>query len=119
MKDKIIQVKLSHLIIGGIILLLLMFLFYQNTPLNIVDKYSKEKKEIDSLQNNIFVLKEDQTILINNINKQVIIIDSLEEVISTTGKELTQTRIYYGNKIKDLTSASDSELKRFFTERYK
>jgi conjugal transfer/entry exclusion protein len=119
MKDKTIQVKLSHLIIGGIILLLLMFLFYQKTSSNIVDKYSKEKKEIDSLQNNIFVLKEDQNILTNNVNKQVIIIDSLEEEITTTGKELTQTRTYYGNKIKDLTSASDSELKRFFTERYK
>ena len=119
MKDKTIQVKLSHLIIGGIILLLLIFLFYQKTPLNIVDKYSKEKKEIDSLQNNIFILREKQTTLVNNINKQVIIIDSLEEEITTTGKELTQTRTYYGNKIKDLTSASDSELKRFFTERYK
>jgi conjugal transfer/entry exclusion protein len=119
MKDKTIQVKLSHLIIGGIILLLLMFLFYQKTSSNIVDKYSKEKKEIDSLQNNIFVLKEDQNILTNNVNKQVIIIDSLEEEITTTGKELTQTSTYYGNKIKDLTSASDSELKRFFTERYK
>ena len=68
MKDKTIQVKLSHLIIGGIILLLLMFLFYQKTSSNIVDKYSKEKKEIDSLQNNIFVLKEKQTTLIKNIN---------------------------------------------------
>ena len=119
MKDKIIQVKLSHLIIGGIILLLLIFLFYQKTPLNNVDKYSKEKKEIDSLQNNIFILRENQTTLINNINKQVIIIDSLEKEITTTGKELTQIRTYYGNKIKDLTSASDSKLKRFFTERYK
>jgi len=119
MKDKIIQVKLSHLIIGGIILLLLIFLFYQKTPLNIVDKYSKEKKEIDSLQNNIFILRENQTTLINNINKQVIIIDSLEKEITNKGKELTQIRTYYGNKIKDLTSASDSKLKRFFTERYK
>ena len=70
MQDKTIQVKLSHLIIGGIILLLLIFLFYQKPPLNIVDKYSKEKKEIDSLQNNIFILREKQTTLINpSINR--------------------------------------------------
>ena len=118
MKDKIIKVKLSRLIIGGILLLLLVFLIKCKPTTSTVDKYAKEKKEIDSLQNNISLLKEGQRVLTNNVNKQVIVIDSLEEEIIITEKELTQTRTYYGNKIKDLTSASDSELDQFFTNRY-
>jgi hypothetical protein len=118
MKDKTFKIKLSHLIIGGILLLLLIFLVKCKPTTPTVDKYAKEKKEIDSLQHNIFLLKEGQRILSKNVNKQVIVIDSLEEEIIITEKELTQTRTYYGNKIKDLTSASDTELEQFFTNRY-
>jgi len=118
MKDKTFKIKLSHLIIGGILLLLLIFLFKCKPTTPTVDKYTKEKKEIDSLQTNIFLLKEGQRILTSNVNKQVIVIDSLEEEIIITEKELIQTRTYYDNKIKDLTSASNSELDQFFTNRY-
>jgi len=117
-KDKTFQIKLSRLIIGGILLLWLILLSYFKPTPNVVDKYAKEKKEIDSLKNNIFLLKEGQRILSKNVNKQVIVIDSLEEEIIITEKELTQTRTYYGNKIKDLTSASNTELEQFFTNRY-
>jgi hypothetical protein len=118
MRDKLIQIKLSRLIIGGILLLWLIFLVKCKPTTSTVDKYAKEKKEIDSLQHNIFLLKEGQRILSKNVNKQVIVIDSLEEEIIITEKELTQTRTYYGNKIKDLTSASNTELEQFFTNRY-
>lgn len=118
MKDKLIQIKLSRLIICGILLLWFILLVYFKPTTPTVDKYTKEKKEIDSLQHNIFLLKEGQCILTNNVNKQVIVIDSLEEEIIITEKELSQTRIYYGNKIKDLTSASNTELEQFFTNRY-
>jgi septal ring factor EnvC (AmiA/AmiB activator) len=118
MENKTFQIKLSHLIIGGILLLLLIFLVKCKPTTPTVDKYAKEKKEIDSLQTNIFLLKEGQRILTSNVNKQVIVIDSLEEEIIITEKELTQTRTYYDNKIKDLTSASNSELDQFFSNRY-
>jgi hypothetical protein len=118
MKNILLQIKSSRLIIGGILLLWLLLLVYFKPSPNVVDKYAKEKKEIDSLKNNIFLLKEGQRILSTNVNKQVIVIDSLEEEIIITEKELTQTRTYYGNKIKDLTSASNSELEQFFTNRY-
>jgi hypothetical protein len=117
-KDKIIKIKLSRLIIGGILLLWFILLVKYKPTTPTVDKYAKEKKEIDSLKNNIFLLKEGQRILSKNVNKQVIVIDSLEEEIIITEKELTQTRTYYGNKIKDLTSASNTELEQFFTNRY-
>jgi hypothetical protein len=118
MKDKIIQIKLSRLIIGGILLLCLVFLVKCKPTTPVVDKYAKEKKEIANLKNNIVLLKEGQRILSSNVNKQVVVIDSLEEEIIITEKELTQTRTYYGNKIKDLTSASNTELEQFFTNRY-
>ena len=47
------------------------------------------------------------------------IVDSLNIEIKNTEKELQQTRTYYGNKIKDLTSASNSELEQFFSDRYR
>ena len=118
MKDKVIKIKLSRLIIGGILLLWFILLVKCKPTTPTVDKYAKEKKEIDSLQHNIFLLKEGQRVLTNNVDKQVIVIDSLEEEIIITEKELTQTRTYYDNKIKDLTSASNSELEQFFTNRY-
>jgi hypothetical protein len=118
MKDILLQIKLSRLIIGGILLFWFVFLVKCKPTTPTVDKYAKEKKEIDSLKNNIFLLKEGQRILTKNVNKQVVVIDSLEEEIIITEKELTQTRTYYGNKIKDLTSASNTELEQFFTNRY-
>jgi len=119
MKNKIYQVKLSHLIIGGIFLLLLLFLIYfkpTHTPIN---TYSKEKKEIDSLKIEIVKFKKLNSALDNKINKQQKVIDSLDIKIANTEKELTKTRTYYGNKIKDITSSSPAELNEFFTERYK
>jgi septal ring factor EnvC (AmiA/AmiB activator) len=120
MKEKVYQVKLSHLIIGGILLLLLVFLVKcdvkKPTP---TDKYSKQKQEIERLKNNIFLLKEGQKILTKNLEQQNHIVDSLNIEIKHTEKELQTTRTYYGNKIKDLTSASNTELEQFFTDRYR
>jgi predicted nucleic acid-binding Zn-ribbon protein len=118
MKDKVIKIKLSRLIIGGILLLWFIILVYSKPTPNVVDKYAKEKIEIDSLQNEIGKLKGLNNQLGNEIYLQTKVMDSLNQEIKTTEKELTQTRTYYGNKIKDLNSSSPSELNEFFTERY-
>jgi septal ring factor EnvC (AmiA/AmiB activator) len=102
---------------GAIILLLLLVVFFQPSTSN-SSKYDKEKKEIDSLQNVIGELKDINQELGNEIHIQTKIMDSLNQEIKSTEKELTQTRIYYGNKIKDLNSSSPSELNEFFSERY-
>jgi septal ring factor EnvC (AmiA/AmiB activator) len=119
-RNKTFQLKLSHLIIGGILLLLLVFLVKcdveKPTP---TDKYEKQKQEIERLKNNIFLLKEGQKILTKNIEQQNHIVDSLNIEIKHTEKELQTTRTYYGNKIKDLTSASNTELEQFFSDRYR
>jgi len=120
MKNRTFQIKLSHLIIGGILLLLVIFLvkcdIKKPTP---TDKYAKQKQEIERLKNNIFLLKEGQKILNKNLEQQNHIVDSLNVEIKHTEKELQQTRTYYGNKIKDLTSASNTELEQFFSDRYR
>lgn len=119
MKDKTFQLKLSHLIIGGIFLLLLIFLFEYSINLTNINTYDKEKKEIDSLKVEINKLQKSQLKLNKDINKQILITDSLNKEIKITEKELTQTRTYYANKIKNINSSSPSELNEFFTERYK
>jgi septal ring factor EnvC (AmiA/AmiB activator) len=118
--NKTFQLKLSHLIIGGILLLLLVFLVKCDVKKPVqTDKYAKEKKEIERLKHNVFLLKEGQKILTNNLHQQEQIVDSLNTEIKLTEQELQTTRTYYGNKIKDLTSASNSELEQFFTDRYR
>jgi septal ring factor EnvC (AmiA/AmiB activator) len=117
-KDKIFQLKLSHLIIGGIILLLVIFLVKCNPTQDIPNNYDKQKREIDSLGNIINGLKKDQIKLNESLKSQYVKVDSLNKEIIITEKELTKTRAYYGNKIKDITSSSPSELNEFFTERY-
>jgi peptidoglycan hydrolase CwlO-like protein len=118
-KNKTFQLKLSHLIIGGILLLLLLFLIYVNVKPTPINTYDKEKREIDSLKIEIGKYKKLNSVLDGKITKQQKVIDSLNIKIANTEKELTKTRIYYGNKIKDITSSSPAELNEFFTERYK
>jgi len=119
-KNKTFQLKLSHLIIGGILLLLLVFLVKCDVEKPApTDKYEKQKQEIERLKNNIEVLKFGQKVLNKQLDQQNHIVDSLNIEIKHTEKELQQTRTYYGNKIKDLTSASNSELEQFFSDRYR
>jgi septal ring factor EnvC (AmiA/AmiB activator) len=120
MKNRTFQLKLSHLIIGGILLLLLVFLVKcdveKPTP---TDKYGKQKQEIKALKSNIALLKAGQKALNKQLEQQNKIVDSLNTEIKLTEQELQTTRTYYGNKIKDLISASNSELEQFFTNRYR
>jgi septal ring factor EnvC (AmiA/AmiB activator) len=118
-QNKTFQLKLSHLIIGGILLLLLVFLVKCKPTSTTTNKYDKQKKEIEALKSNIALLKVGQQALNKQLEQQDKIVDSLNTEIKLTEQELQTTRTYYGNKIKDLTSASNSELEEFFTDRYR
>jgi septal ring factor EnvC (AmiA/AmiB activator) len=120
MKNRTFQLKLSHLIIGGILLLLLVFLVKCDIKKSTsTDKYAKQKQEIKALKSNIALLKAGQKALNKQLEQQDKIVDSLNTEIKLTEQELQTTRTYYGNKIKDLTSASNSELEQFFSDRYR
>lgn len=118
-QNKTFQLKLSHLIIGGILLLLLVFLVKCKPTPTTTNKYDKQKKKIEALKSNIALLKVGQQALNKQLEQQDQIVDSLNTEIKLTEQELQTTRTYYGNKIKDLTSASNSELEEFFTNRYR
>lgn len=118
-QNKTFNVKLSHLIIGGILLLLLVFLVKCKPTTSPTNKYDKQKQEIERLKNRIELLKFGQQVLNKQLDQQNHIVDSLNIEIKHTEKELQQTRTYYGNKIKDLTSASNTELEQFFSDRYR
>lgn len=117
--NKTFQLKLSHLIIGGILLFLLIFLVKCEVKKPVTNNYDKQKQEIERLRGQITLLKFGQKVLNKQLDQQNHIVDSLNIEIKHTEKELQQTRTYYGNKIKDLTSASNTELEQFFSDRYR
>ena len=84
-----------------------------------IDKYAKQKQDIDSLSN-----------LITNLEKQQLKYDSLlvcykdsllkkDLQIDSTIQEIKQIQNHYGKKIKIISTASHAELSNFFTDRYK
>jgi septal ring factor EnvC (AmiA/AmiB activator) len=118
-QEKVYQIKLSHLIIGGILLLLLLYLIYVRIQPTPTPDYSKYKQKIEELQKEINRLKNAQDTLTIDLGKQQKVIDSLDNEVIETEKELIKTRLYYDKKIKYLTSSSPSELNDFFSKRYK
>ncbi len=100
-QNKTFQLKLSHLIIGGILLLLLVFLVKCKPTPTTTNKYDKQKKEIEALKSNIALLKVGQQALNKQLEQQDQIVDSLNTEIKLTEQELQTTRTYYGNKINN------------------
>jgi peptidoglycan hydrolase CwlO-like protein len=116
-KDKIIRLNASHLILGAIILLLL-WLLLKPTKVDL-SKYDKQKKEIDSLNNVLVSFQKKQLELDKSILYHQNRINSLTDKISNTNQEITNTRAYYDKKIKDISNYTPSQLNDFFAKRYK
>ena len=116
-KDKTIKFNVSHLIMGAIILLLLIFIFTRPTTPN-PSKYDKQKQEIDSLSNNIKALQKEQIELNKSLTSHQSKIDLLNYQIDSTNQELTSIRNYYGKKIRDIGNYTPSQLDDFFSKRY-
>lgn len=102
-----------------IIIVLIVCLFLTTGSSGSLDKYSKEKREIDSLSLLILDLeksKQEQYALIQGYEKQVIVLD---HKIDSTEQNILDTRKYYENKIKNTNKYTSTELDSFFTDRYK
>jgi peptidoglycan hydrolase CwlO-like protein len=116
-KDKSITLNVSHLILGAIILLLLWILF---KPSNVdLSKYDKQKQQIDSLARVITELQKEQLQLDKSIFYHQNKIDSLNNEINNTNKEIADVREYYGKKIRDILNYTPQQLDDFFSKRYK
>lgn len=117
MKNKTIELNISHLIMGAIILLLLWILL---KPTNIdLSKYDKQKKEIDSLSVVISELQKEQIRLDQSILQSKNKIDSLNNEVNNTNQEIINVREYYGKKIRDILNYTPQQLDDFFSKRYK
>ncbi len=117
-KDKILNIRISHLIMGAIILFLLWFVFLKPTK-NDSSKYDKQKQEIDSLTYIINGLKKEQIELDKSIKFHQTKIDSLDWEIDSTNRQITNIRNYYGKKIRDIANYTPTQLDDFFSKRYK
>jgi peptidoglycan hydrolase CwlO-like protein len=116
MKNKTIKLNISHLIMGAIILLLLLVVFLRPETINL-SKYDKQKQEIDSLNHTLIDLQKKQVELDNSILQHQFKIDSLNNEINTTNQEITDIRVRYDKKLKDITTYTPSQLNDFFSER--
>jgi septal ring factor EnvC (AmiA/AmiB activator) len=117
-KDKILNIRISHLIMGAIILFLLWFALLKPTK-NDSSKYDKQKQQIDSLNNVLNGLKKEQVELDKSIKFHQTKIDSLDYEIDSTNQQITNIRNYYGKKIRDIANYTPSQLDDFFSKRYK
>jgi peptidoglycan hydrolase CwlO-like protein len=102
---------------GAIILLLLIFMFLRPKTVDL-SKYDKQKQEIDSLNRTLIDLEKKQVELDNSILQHQVKIDSLNNEINTTNQEITDIRVRYDKKLKDINNYTPSQLNDFFSERY-
>ena len=118
-KNRTVQVKLSHVILSSIVLLFLLFIFsLRSKSINPTD-YSKQKQTIDSLNNMVLDLKKEQIIFDKALKSHQYKISLINYRIDSTKQEITNIRNYYGKKIRDINKYTPSELNRFFSSRYK
>ena len=102
-----------------IIAILIAIMLTTSGNSNEVDKYAKQKNEIDSLSKMIGSLEKDQLkydSLITQYKDSLVVI---EHQIDSTKHKITQIQNYYGDKIKAIDNATHDELGDFFTNRYK
>ena len=108
-----------NLVLVVIVVLLVGIVVFDHMPKEGIDKYAKQKQEIDSLSNLITNLEKEQLkydSLITNYKDSLTVMD---HQIDSTKNEIKQIQHQYGKKIKALSSATHNELSDFFTDRYK
>ena len=118
MKNKVIQLKLWHVILFSVAFSVLVYLALFNPRTVETPSYVQEKQKIDSLSYVITNLQKEQIKLNNTLTTYQTKIDSLNFQIDSTRQEIANIRIYYGRQIKDITNYTPSELDKFFTNRY-
>jgi hypothetical protein len=83
--------------------------------LETIDVY---KNKLDSIDNNIVVLKEQQKIVDDNINELKGEVTQVESTISSVKNQKIIVKEYYENKINSVDKFTNAELDSFFSNRY-
>jgi hypothetical protein len=103
-----------------IIIAILVAVIFMTSPNSVeVDKYAKQKNEIDSLSKMIGALEKDQLKYDSLITQYKDSLVTIEHQIDSTKHKIKQIQNYYGDKIKAIDNATHDELGDFFTNRYK
>jgi prophage DNA circulation protein len=76
------------------------------------------KNKIDSIDNNILVLKEQQKKVDENISELKVEVIEVETTIGTVKNQKIIIKEYYENKINSVDKFTNDELDSFFSNRY-
>jgi uncharacterized protein YlxW (UPF0749 family) len=117
-QNKTFKIQLSHLIMGAIILLLILFLSLKPKQYD-WSKVDTNQRKVDSLLYIVKNLQKEQTVLNNSIISYQNKIDLLDSKIANTNQDILNIRRYYDKQIQDINNFTPSQLNEFFSKRYK
>jgi len=119
-KNKVIEINKTNAILIGVGLIIIVILVsILTTRMDTLYKPDPYKSKIDSLNIELKHIRANQITLDNKIKSYKDSILKFNFKIDSLSNELTETRNYYGKKIKDITRWNYTELNQFFTNRYK
>ena len=111
--------KATRISIFIVIICVAFILFNTCKPVSTSPKYYPQEKQIDSINVLINQLSKQQSHLSTLVSTQQHKIDSISTQISVTKTQIFNVKKYYGDKIKNINSYTDSQLSGFFANRYK
>jgi peptidoglycan hydrolase CwlO-like protein len=120
MKNTVIKVTTKQLILFGIAIITTIIIV--SALMNRADTSSTSdhnKSKIDSLNIELKYVRQRQNILDGKIKSYNSDLQLFDHKLDSLNQKLTETRTYYGKKIKDITSYGSTELNEFFSNRYK
>jgi len=106
-------------ILSIVIIALAAFIIFRKSDTNDVDKYAKQKYQIDSLNNVVNTLETEQLVqdsIIKNYQTQVV---KLDHDIDAAKHKITKLKHEHSTKIQTVSTYTHTELDEFFADRYK
>lgn len=116
--NKVIEIKKSTIAMGAIIAALLIYIILTSGPDSNIDKYAKQKQEIDSLNTLILGLEQQQLQQDSVIKSYQNLVTLLDGQIENQKSTITTIKQQYGQEINNIRSYTPAELDSFFTARY-
>ena len=118
MKTEVIQINKTTLTLSAIILALIVYIVLRG-PKQDTSVMDQSKAKIDSLNQQLVVLKKEQATndsIITNLKEHICVLDGQ---IDTQKDKIAKLKKQYGTTIQIIHNYTPAELERFFAERYK
>lgn len=110
--------NVTTIVLFAIIVGLCLYIFFQPTTPQPIDKYAKEKAIIDSLNRVVLDLVKQQASQDSIIATYKGKVDSLNKEIAITEGKLDKSRKDHGIKIQAASNYTPSEVDKFLSDRY-